>query len=69
VEFEKIKKFSKICKSAGNNPGSFTTAHQAVNLQKERSQTHQKSSFQDKKTLNSVKMKSKLKTLENACKS
>lgn len=65
MEFEKIKKFSKICKSAGNNPGSFTTVPQAVNLQKERSQTLQESSFQDKKTLNSVKKESKLKTLES----
>ena len=65
MEFEKIKKFSKICKSAGNNPGSFTTVPQVVNLQKERSQTHQESSFQDKKTLNSVKKQSKFKTLEN----
>ena len=36
-----------------------------VNLQKERSQTHQKAHFRTKKTLNSVKKKSKLKTLES----
>lgn len=54
-KFEKIEKFSKICKSAGNNPGSFTTVPQAVNLQKERSQTHQKAHFRTKWLQNSVK--------------